>query len=702
MRFKDLEITTIEISKGLENSLDLFFHENEIQHIEDIFSNKDKFINTRNVGKIRIKEFYDFIQKLQDLIGNNIEEHSKSNIDLIKNFTIHETRVILNHIEKCHSTRLYNILNNLFKTQKINNITEFNKIKNNFHKIRNSGSKTAQEILNINIENVLSEHETAIITKDLTFISSIEEYKLILENYGSQRIQNRILDIYNTFTTSSESNYIENLRQIRGLGNGTITEIVNLITQDKNKIQLKYTEKENKTKFRTLLYFFPNIFNYSQDTLNDTELFKYILARIKNNKNKWNFNENKLVAKELLNHFKFNNHITHENLISYNFSIKVYCLFWAFPSQIYYIIYIILFNDPYQSITRERKRQILSKRIAERPYDIYKLSFNEIDRKPLISGNTIPNNNSFLIFTFQEKVFIINKKLQNGITLLLKRHNIDKIHIENYHTNEITLHNYLELFYNNQLKYEDNHITKIEINTKKNANQKLRKRIENFIEINQHLGVTSAMIAKEMALYGRSISKLEIPNWIRKEKLNLAQKRDWTWVIFNGKFHRDIPYKTFTEYFRTAIYELKNLFEIINYLRKYYSNYRIHNFYSLMRNDKVTFNYFKKNYILGLSSSNPIIYNRALALDEALRNPSQENLETIQNTSSHTILEQWFSQFTVFELNSEIYYLSHIQNELDYIDQTDFFKNNYRQEKIIFFFNDSYLNFHGKNLFCES
>ena len=64
MRFKDLEIAHIEISKGLENSLDLFFHENEIQHIEDIFSNKDNFINTRNVGKIRIKEFSDFRQSV--------------------------------------------------------------------------------------------------------------------------------------------------------------------------------------------------------------------------------------------------------------------------------------------------------------------------------------------------------------------------------------------------------------------------------------------------------------------------------------------------------------------------------------------------------------------------------------------------------------------------------------------------------------
>ena len=60
MRFKDLDIRSINISKSLENSLDIFFYENNIYKIQDIFSKKHKFGSTRNVGKIRIKEFNDF------------------------------------------------------------------------------------------------------------------------------------------------------------------------------------------------------------------------------------------------------------------------------------------------------------------------------------------------------------------------------------------------------------------------------------------------------------------------------------------------------------------------------------------------------------------------------------------------------------------------------------------------------------------
>jgi hypothetical protein len=116
-----------------------------------------------------------------------------------------------------------------------------------------------------------------------------------------------------------------------------------------------------------------------------------------------------------------------------------------------------------------------------------------------------------------------------------------------------------------------------------------------------------------------------------------------------------------------------------------------------MRIDKVTYIYFKNNYILGLSVSDANT-DSIKTLDTALRNPCQENLKILQNNPSHKILEQWFSRFTIFKLNSKTYYLSHIQNDGDYIDQTDFFKNNYRQENIIFLLNDIYFNFHGKKL----
>ncbi len=693
MRFKDLDIRSINISKSLENSLDIFFYENNIYKIQDIFSKKHKFGSTRNVGKIRIKEFNDFINKLNELQESHIGENENSKIDQIKDFTEYEISVILSYVEKHNSTRLYNILFNLFKTEKIKNITEFEKIKINFKKIRNSGIKTAQEILDININNILLDHTPEIINNYSK--SSIDDCVIILKTHGSQRIRNRILDIENTITTSNPSNFKENLKSIRGLGYGSIEEITNLISDNENKIQFNNNEIQIN---KSILYtHFPQIANYGQDEVNDKESLKYILATIKNNNTKWNFNEKKIVARELCNYFQFNNHLTHENLVSHHFSIKIFSLFWAFPSQIHYFIYVILFNDPYESITRERKRQILSKRSQEKPYDIYKLSFDASENHPLINNKSIPQNHLFTVHIFGEKLFILNKKLNNDIKLLKTRQKLNRINIINYQINETTLNNYLELFYSNQLQYGDNHITNIKTNNRNLENQKLRKRIENFVEINQHLGITSGMIAKELSLYGRTINKLQIPNWIRNEKLNLAQKLDWTWVIFNGKFHRDIPYKTFTEYFKTAIYKLTDLFEIINYLRIYYTNYRIHNFYSLMRIDKVTYIYFKNNYILGLSVSDANT-DSIKTLDTALRNPCQENLEILQNSPSHKILEQWFSRFTIFKLNSKTYYLSHIQNDGDYIDQTDFFKNNYRQENIIFLLNDIYFNFHGKKL----
>ena len=123
MRFKDLDIRSINISKSLENSLDIFFYENNIYKIQDIFSKKHKFGSTRNVGKIRIKEFNDFINKLNELQESHIGENENSKIDQIKDFTEYEISVILSYVEKHNSTRLYNILFNLFKTEKIKNIT---------------------------------------------------------------------------------------------------------------------------------------------------------------------------------------------------------------------------------------------------------------------------------------------------------------------------------------------------------------------------------------------------------------------------------------------------------------------------------------------------------------------------------------------------------------------------------------------------
>ncbi len=698
MRFKELRLNTIEISKALENSLDIFFFENDISDIHDLLNKRDKFVNTRNVGKIRLKEFNDFIQSLETK-STRIQSIDKPIIRASNNFSKSEQLSIISYLEKNCSRRLTNILSNLIRTHKINNIQEFNSIKNNFHKIRNAGKKTIEEIKNINLENFLETCHSDLESLEFEnkeFNSKIEDYMLSIETFGSERIQNRILQIKETLLVSNKTNYTENLNRVYGLGRGSIDEIFKIInSHDSGQLILN---KNSNNINKKLLHFFPKI-NIQNDNINqDSETHVKILTAIEANSTKWNQKEIKLAAGELSKLFNFNDHISHEILISPIFKIKLFCLFWMFPNQIYYFIYSILFKDPFSHLTRERKRQILSKYKIQYPHDIYKLHISEDCPINESIEMKIPNNNLYITQISGSTVFLITKKLFNAITLIQKRRRLVSVDIRNYSTNEGTLQSYLESFYQNEIITQNNLL--INVNSKNNEikKTKIKQRIETYVELNQNYGITSEMIAKELELYGIKINKILIPNWIRKEKLNLIQKLDWTWVVFNSKFHKDLPYNSFSDYFKRQIDEKKDLFETITYLRTFYKNYRINNFYALTRLDKAAYNQYKENYILGLIPTDLHHEKTLKAIKAALRQPSAANLQLIQNNTVHFILDQWFSQFEILIVNSKTYYLSRIQVEEDLFDQTDFFKNNFRQENIIFCYNNIFLNFHGKEI----
>jgi hypothetical protein len=271
----------------------------------------------------------------------------------------------------------------------------------------------------------------------------------------------------------------------------------------------------------------------------------------------------------------------------------VFLRFWLDTSFLSYSLYLVFFQLNIGKLTKERRRQMFAEYYPRKHFN----------QKILI----IELNDPFKaksIDTLGDYRLVINRNILGFYPKALK--------LPGHVFPSITPINFIESFTSLvSLEYVET-IKGFRIVTKKQKDTfQIQKLILNFVRANENFQITSRHISEELNNYGFAYPSSSIPGMIRKNKLDLIQRWDWTWVVNGGTFDTDPKYAvSFSDFLYNKIVINGCSFEqAITDLRNFYPNYRVKNALSLFGQlkDKALYDLITKKMLLGhwLSSEDP-------------------------------------------------------------------------------------------------
>lgn len=108
--------------------------------------------------------------------------------------------------------------------------------------------------------------------------------------------------------------------------------------------------------------------------------------------------------------------------------------------------------------------------------------------------------------------------------------------------------------------------------------------IEGFVELHESTGVTTSMIIEDLEDYNLIYSSSQINDMCRLKSTKLTRRLNKSWVIKDGPCDIDPDFNSYSDWFKFLIEDGKSPIEAIGVVRRFYPDYKLRNFVSLIQN----------------------------------------------------------------------------------------------------------------------